>query len=137
MLRKGVFCIVCCLCGFSVFAQTCPLGSIERDVPSTEVIASGECPVGYTSYAEVDECKSDSVGLCWLVERLRDLCGAGVSSLKTSGGVSFPLYSDKLTSPSICIKYNDVICYVDLEAGKASGMINVEYNGVVYHAVSD
>ena len=58
-----------------------------------------------------------------------------ITKLNTSGGLSFPLYADKSTSPSIHIKYNNMVCYVDLESGSATGAINVKYNGVVYHAV--
>lgn len=129
-----IFAVLYCV---RAFGANCPAGFVEHEVPGADVILSGECPTAYVTYAEVAVCKSDVGGICWLVEQLRNLCGAGVTALKTSGGLSFPLYSDKSTSPSICVKYNDTICYVDLVAGNSVGAVNIEYNGEVYHTVGN
>ncbi len=75
-------------------------------------------------------------GACWGVEQLRNLCTAGITSLNTSGGLAFPLYAEKSTSPSIYVRYNNMVCYGDLEVGISAGAVNVAYNDVVYHLVA-
>ncbi len=61
------------------------------------------------------------------------LCTIGISQIKISTGVSFALYAEKYTQPSLAIKYNDGICYGKLEQGNQSGTMNFNYNGTVYH----
>ena len=95
---------------------------------------SGACPTGYVAH-DVDAVCGAGDDVCWLIEQLRELCGSGITQLTTSGGLSFPLYSTRGTTPSLCIGYNDTTCYVDLEAGVATGAINVNYNGVTYHTI--
>ncbi len=97
------------------------------------------CPGGSTSPAgsvNVDACACNtgfafnSVGLC------SALCGSGVTKLQTSSGLSVPLFAAKTTSPSIFVSNRaDAMCYADLVTGAASGAINVNYNGAVYHTV--
>ncbi|MDW2958723.1 MAG: hypothetical protein R8M37_02845 [Alphaproteobacteria bacterium] len=118
--------------------DVCPVGFSPVIEPDDFVVLfdSGVCPEGFVKAGEYDGCDADVSGLwCYVVEQSRTLCAAGITKLNTSGGLSFPLYSDKSTSPSIHIKYNDMVCYVDLESGGASNAINVKYNGVVYHTV--
>ncbi|MBO5739948.1 MAG: hypothetical protein J6R52_02690 [Alphaproteobacteria bacterium] len=62
-------------------------------------------------------------------------CELGISYFKTSTGLSFSLYAEKYTEPSLVVGYNDGKCYGKLEAGKATGTINFNYNGTVYHLV--
>ena len=62
-------------------------------------------------------------------------CELGISNFKTSTGLSFSLYAEKYTEPSLVVGYNDGKCYGKLETGKATGAINVNYNGMVYHLV--
>ena len=95
---------------------------------------AGVCPSGYVAH-DVDTVCGAGDGVCWIVEHLRELCGAGVTQLNVSGGLNFPLYSTRATNPSLCVRYNDTTCYVDLESGNVTGAINVNYNGVVYHTV--
>ena len=61
------------------------------------------------------------------------LCAIGISQIKISTGMSFALYAEKYTQPSLAIKYNDGICYGKLEQGNQSGTMNFNYNGTVYH----
>ena len=118
------------MCSGVVFAASCPSGYITVDEP--DIFIADSCPVGAISLGNVVSCGvGDSV--CWVVEQIRALCDAGVTQIKLSGGLSIPLYSDKSTSPSICVQYNNKICYADLVQGRTSGAINVEYNGVIYH----
>lgn len=62
-------------------------------------------------------------------------CELGISKLVLSTGAAFRLYAEKYTEPSLVVGYNDGKCYGKLEAGKATGTINVNYNGTVYHLV--
>ncbi len=62
-------------------------------------------------------------------------CELGISNFKTSTGLSFALYAEKYTEPSLVVGYNDGKCYGKLETGRATGTINFNYNGTVYHLV--
>ncbi len=64
------------------------------------------------------------------------LCAAGFGTLRTSTGVSVPLYASAVTSPAIHIKAaNGTMCYGNLQSGSASGAINVKHNDITYHTV--
>ncbi len=62
-------------------------------------------------------------------------CELGISNFKTSTGLSFALYAEKYTEPSLVVGYNDGKCYGKLEPGNATGTINFNYNGTVYHLI--
>ncbi len=64
-------------------------------------------------------------------------CASGISDIYTSTGLVIPLFAEKYTTPAINIKYNDVICYANLESGQASEAINIVYDGNVYHTVAE
>ncbi len=119
------------LCPFHTFAQSCPSGMVAVEYDAFVPATGGACPSGYVAH-DVETICGAGDGACWLV---RMLCTAGITMLNTSGGLSFPLYSDKSTSPSIYVKYNDTVCYADLEVGSATGAINIKYNDVIYHTV--
>ena len=118
----------------TLYAQTCPTGFVAYDYGTFVSAVSGACPAGYVAH-NVDTVCGVGDGACWIVEQLRELCGAGVTQLKTSGGLNFPLYSTRATTPSLCVLYNETTCYVDLETGSATDAININYNGVTYHTV--
>lgn len=120
---------------FVAFAQSCPTGMTAVEYYNYVAADAGVCPAGYVAHDVVDVCSDASNAECWLIEQMRALCGAGVTQLKTSVGVSVPIYSDRATTPSLCISYNNTTCYVDLESGGAADSINVKYNGAVYHTV--
>ncbi len=63
------------------------------------------------------------------------LCGAGITRLNTSSGVTVPLFQNANTAPSIHIKNNNGTCYADLVPGMTDNAIHVNYNGVTYHTV--
>ncbi len=127
---------------------TCPAGSYcvggtkkaysNGDILGDSPIAT-LCPGGSTSpagSADVAACACNagfafnSAGNCGA------LCGSGVTKLQTSSGLSVPLFAAKTTSPSIFVSNRaDAMCYADLVTGAASGAINVNYNGAVYHTV--
>lgn len=114
------------------FAASCPTGMVAVEYDNFVSAVSGACPAGYVAHNITDVCASDTTGACWLV---RVACGAGVTQLKASGGLNFPLYSTRATTPSLCVGYNNTTCYVDLESGSATGAINIHYNGVTYHTI--
>ena len=60
-------------------------------------------------------------------------CTSGITHIKTSTGLSIPLYSSARTSPAINIKWNNQVCYGSLVSGTASGAINVDVGGTKYH----
>ena len=59
-------------------------------------------------------------------------CGAGVSRLKTSTGISLPLLSTKISEVNLAVLYNNTTCYVPLFSG--TGQLNVSFNGQTYYA---
>ena len=64
-------------------------------------------------------------------------CPANNTTLRTSTGLIFPLYGEKLTTPALNIKFeNDQICYAELRPGTASDTLNFSVpGGATYHAV--
>lgn len=62
-------------------------------------------------------------------------CDIGINQIKTSTGLSFALYAEKYTEPSLVVGHNDGKCYGKLEPGNATGTINFNYNGTVYHLI--
>ncbi len=120
---------------FVAFAQSCPTGMTAVEYDNYVAADAGVCPAGYVAHDVADVCSDTSTSVCWLLKQMRALCGAGVTQIKASSGVVVPLYSDRATTPSLCISYNNTTCYVDLESGGAADSINVKYNGAVYHTV--
>lgn len=117
-----------------VNAASCPAGYVLVDVPDVSV--ADTCPSGTVAVGNAESCTdSDSASVCWIVEKILELCGAGISVLKTSNGVSVPLYAEKYTSPALHIRYNGQVCYANLTQGKSENAINIRYGGVVYHVV--
>lgn len=114
-------------------ALSCPTGYIVVEEPN--VIIADTCPVGVTFVGSANACDAEKSSVCWLIEQVRALCNTGISNIKTSSGLNVPLYSERGTTPSLCVNYNNTTCYADLESGNVSGAINVKYNGVVYHTV--
>lgn len=121
---------------FAAFAQSCPTGMVAVEYDNYMAADAGACPAGYVAHDVTDVCSGAATGACWLVgevEQIRTLCRAGVTQIKTSGGVVVPLYSGRVTTPSFCMRYNDTVCYADMVLGRASGAVNVKYGDTVYH----
>ena len=94
------------------------------------------CGAGLVEIADIPQCNSDTSGdFCLIGGVLIAPCAAGITTVRTGTGVVVPLWAEKSTQPSLCVKYNDNICYANLEAGQATDAINVNYDGVVYHTV--
>ena len=118
---------------FVAFAQSCPTGMVAVEYDNYVAAATGVCPAGYVAHDVADVCSDVSTSVCWLLKQMRALCGAGVMQIKTFSGVVVPLYSDRATTPSFCVRYNDTVCYADMVLGRASGAVNVKYGDAVYH----
>ena len=64
------------------------------------------------------------------------LCSAGFGTLRSSTGLSIPLYDTKNTSPAIHIRSSGgQMCYGSLGAGSSSNALNVRVSGTNYHAI--
>lgn len=98
-----------------------PIGASYKGGNTTSTCAWA-CPVGYLVYD----------GAC------RELCPHG-KYFNTATGIQVPIYKEKITTPSVGIKFENVsgdnICYSPLELGGMPGTINIEYNGNTYHMV--
>ncbi len=102
------------------------------------------CPAGThtTGYGpgadSADDCKVGcSDGFAVHNNECRQLCGAGITTLKTATGVVAPLFAEKLTTPALNVRYNNQICYANLVVGRAQNAVNVKYNDIVYHTVGN
>lgn len=119
-----------------VDAASCPAGYLSIDVP--DVFVADACPFDAVVLGDAESCSGASLSsACWIVEQIRALCGAGITKIKTSNGLSVSLYSDKVTTPSLNVQYNGMVCYADMKQGNASGTINVKIGDVVYHLVEN
>ena len=116
-----------------VFAQSCPTGMTAVEYDNYVAADAGVCPAGYVAHDVVDVCSDASNAECWLVEQMRALCGAGVTQIKTSSGMVVSLYSERVTNPSFCVRFNNNVCYADMVSGQASDAINLKYGDVIYH----
>lgn len=95
------------------------------------------CGEGMVNISDVPNCDDDTSGEFCLIENAPPTvpCTAGVTTIRTGTGVVVPLWAERATEPSLCVKYNDMVCYANLEAGQVTGAININYNGVIYHTV--
>ncbi|MBO4480273.1 MAG: InlB B-repeat-containing protein, partial [Alphaproteobacteria bacterium] len=105
-------------------AETCPCGTHQfitgyEDDWSNKV----SCEIGV---------KDNEV---WYNNQCVILCDTGITSLKTSGGLSLAVLKEPQTTPTLSIKYNNQVCYVPVETGNISGTINFKHNNSRYHAV--
>ncbi|MCM1294373.1 MAG: hypothetical protein NC311_02325 [Muribaculaceae bacterium] len=60
-------------------------------------------------------------------------CDSGIHEIRTSTGITVPLYTERYTTPSIVVKYNDKICYAKLVPGTAQNQIHINYDNQTYH----
>lgn len=132
MCPGGVYCIAGVI-------YPCPAGTYSDTPGASSPDVCQSCPDGTYSTGGESGCLECAVVPCdsttgnpIVSERL---CEIGFGAIKTSTGLSFSLYAEKYTEPSLVVGYNDGKCYGKLETGKATGAINVNYNGTVYHLV--
>lgn len=94
------------------------------------------CGDGMVNIADVPSCDEDMSGEYCLMPVLKP-CTSGISRLRTSNGVSVPLFAEKSTLPSLAVKYNGITCFANFEPGTADGTLNVVFDGQVYHAQTE
>lgn len=63
-------------------------------------------------------------------------CTAGFTKLKTNTGLEMPIFSQNVTSHSIVLKHDGILCYVPLETGAKNNTINVSISNITYHAIT-
>ena len=62
------------------------------------------------------------------------VCSAGISKLNVGGGLTLPLFADRITSPSLNVMYNNQVCYIPLTKGKGQNTVHImSPDGTVYH----
>ena len=127
----------------------CPDNYQDLNVGETTFAAqtNNSCASGYRSFVAEDTCrwKNDAsycVHICGAgqymtsLEQCSELCGAGVTTLRTSTGLVLPVWATKQITPSLNIGLGEDVCYVNLVPGNTNDhalMFNI--NGTVYHSV--
>lgn len=116
----------------------------EATIVKTEM---GACPKDYTVYNFSANCGDGAPGyICAVlcdaglaytgVGTCAPRCGAGMGAIRTSTGISIPLYAENQTTPSINVSSDGrSVCYGNLLPGTAAGAINVSRDGKSYHIV--
>jgi len=98
-------------------------GSGTPDAPDGSVRDANDCPwecdAGYGKTAG-GECVP--------------LCNAGITKIH-AGGAHVPLFNERHTAPALVVGYAGRICYADLVTGYATGAININIGGAIYHTV--
>lgn len=92
------------------------------------------CGEGMVNIADTPYCADDVSGEYCLMNATKP-CDAGISAIKTSTGLSFTLWAEKYTEPSLAVQYNGTTCWAKLETGQASATINIRHQDSVYHVV--
>jgi len=77
-----------------------------------------------------DGLKYTGLGTC------AELCPHGKTELRASGGQTWPLWAEKLTTPALNIKTSDGVCYINFLPGAARGVMNIKSAAGTYH-ISD
>jgi len=105
----------------------------------------GVCATGYSSYHLHADCNAGQTGggFCAILcdgglhytgaGTCAEICPYGGGMLRTSGGVSYPLYAERQTTPSLVLKTADGVCYINCLSGSARGAINVKTRDKTYH----
>lgn len=91
------------------------------------IIDANDCPWAYN-----DGYGRTSTNTC------APLCNASFTALRTSTGLSIPVFAKKNTSPSIHVRDNSngTVCYIDLVLGSKPNAINVKYNNQTHHTTN-
>ena len=100
----------------------CPCGSVSAETGWGESLVDGRavCQANPAEHLYNDVCVAD--------------CDAGVTTLRTSTGLEFPLFDTKPTTPALHIKHNGTVCYTPMEPGNGgAGSMNIMSGGETYH----
>lgn len=141
------------LCGEGMRMSDGGCVSVSRnDCPDNyyDILASEEtirknndakCANGYSPYDLMVNCTTNTSEPLCAVLCNGDMAYTGVGTcatpcghvIKTSTGLTIPLYSQSQITPSLNVKLDDGICFVNMVSGTQKGAINVSYGGSVYH----
>ncbi len=109
----------------------CQSGEIDCMNPGHTLVGFSTSPDGMVENPTCVFPECNTLYAIWAEQTLQ-ICPT-YKYIKTSTGLSVPLYATKNTTPSISIGIGESVCYADLIPGRASGAINIEYNGQIYH----
>ena len=126
----------------------CPENYVDLSLPDNNVFArlnNATCSGVYKKF-NIQECKEYPTDtMCGILcsnnleytelGTCAALCPGEHHTLKTSTGLSFPLYATKQITPSINIQMGENVCYVNLLSGESTNAINIEYNNKIYHTI--
>lgn len=125
--------LLCCFATTVAGAATCPSGYVSLEKPAITIELGDSCPSGSTAIGTTmfANCSNTTDKICMFFS---ELCGGGITKLKTGTGKSYNIYSTKETSPALAFRTsNGTVCYSKLVSGKSSGDVNVYHNGAYYH----
>ncbi len=91
------------------------------------------CGVGKVDVTDVPGCDEATDSSCLLITDTP--CEMGFSMIRTSTGLTIPLWAEKYTTPAIHVAYNGGVCYAKLEPGNTAETLNVSYGGAIFHTV--
>ncbi len=106
-----------CASGYKSFWLTANCGAGERQNSMCAILCDGDL-----TYTGVGTCAALCPGIT------RDNV-----TLNMTGGRSWPLYSTRVTAPSVNVQTSGGVCYGNLEQGAQSNTINVTIGGANYH----
>lgn len=115
----------------------CPATYYTPSTSLSRANANGTCSTGVSYGSNVPICAvkigDTTAGVC--TPQLA--CAAGVTTLRTSNGMVLPIWAEKLTTPSLNIRFeNGDMCYLNVLPGSAHGTINFgQINNQTYHGV--
>ncbi len=109
-------------------------------------LTNGSCASGYQTFLlnqQCDENTDDAIcgilctgGLNYTdIGTCAAICPGEHTTLRTSTGLIFPMYSEKQITPSLNIQVGNNVCYVNLVSGASDDAINIKYNNTTYHTV--
>ena len=105
-------------------------------------LTNGVCPNGYKTFSIDQQCDENSDdAICGLmcenglnytdIGTCVELCPNEHKTLRTSTGLIYPMYATKSIIPSINLKIDDDICYVNLMPGETTGAIHIKFNNQI------
>ena len=100
----------------------CPCGSMSAETGWGATLVDGRavCQANPAEHIYNDVCVGD--------------CAAGITKIKTSTGLEFPLFDTKPTTPALHIQHNGTICYTPMELGDGgANSMNIMSGGAAYH----
>ena len=115
-------------------STTCPQNTETYCTPYSDIgINTNYCTTYWNSKVM---CKPAQQCVAYYNGQCAEECSV-LNVLKTNTGLSFPLFGNKLTTPSLNIRKNNVTCYIQLEPGNGvTNSLNVAWSNTTYHAVS-